>query len=344
MARRLFRAARQVPAPLGANNTRGADDDWSQSRPEDVVACYRLLLGRKPDDRELRGYLHNIEARPIPISELASYFLTSPEFRSRLQQLVDWSARIPIPVEVDGGIRLLVDPEDPSVGTEIRTSGFYEPHVTKALLPRLRPGSVFVDVGASIGYYSVLAGRRVGSEGKVIACEAGTQNHALFLLNMHSNNVMNFRLAKVAVGREPGLALYSAEGANGSIEAYGGDATQLATKDLVEVQTLDTLLADESGIGAIKIDVEGAEGLVLLGAERTLEREHAALFFEFNGPMIRYTSKMEPIDLLTFLERLGYSFSVINKDSTVEARSAREIERLDETSEVNHLDLMAVAP
>src|SRR3990172_3951145 len=72
--------------------------------------------------------------------------------------------------------RIYVRLDDWAVGARIAVKRSYETHVTAAMRPLLQPGMVVVDVGANIGYYTLLAAARVGPGGKVIAFEPGSEN------------------------------------------------------------------------------------------------------------------------------------------------------------------------
>src|SRR5689334_16156257 len=75
-----------------------------------------------------------------------------------------------------GGFKLYVRLDDWAVGARIAVRRRYEPYVTAALEPLLKPGAVLVDIGANIGYYTMLAAARVSPTGKVIAFEPSAEN------------------------------------------------------------------------------------------------------------------------------------------------------------------------
>ncbi|QKW10882.1 FkbM family methyltransferase [Streptomyces sp. NA04227] len=146
--------------------------------------------------------------------------------------------------------------------------GVWEPHMTAWLRRRLRPGDGFVDVGANIGYYSVLASRLVGESGRVVAVEASADFHRRLLQNVRLNDCRNLRAVNAAVSdREETLKFTLASSANmgaNSIVPYDGAAESVFE---VDAHPLPSLL-ESSEIAAarvIKIDVEGAEGAVVRG-------------------------------------------------------------------------------
>lgn len=159
--------------------------------------------------------------------------------------------------------------------TLLGTRGF-EPVTTKFLKDTLKPGMTFVDVGAHVGYFTLLASSLVGSEGKVFAFEPHPDNFELLQLNItanHASNVMAWE--KAAAAMPGGMQLYS----------YGDDKRMyhsLTPQDIthphdaptgeairVETVLLDDMLPDK--VDVVKIDVEGAEPYVLRGFVRLLQ-------------------------------------------------------------------------
>lgn len=141
--------------------------------------------------------------------------------------------------------------------------GHWEPNVSAVIREVLQPGDVFVDVGANIGYDSLLAGTCVGSAGAVVAIEAVPDTFARLEHNIRLNSVKNIRAVQRAASDRPGvLTLHQVS------EANTGRATtrpQGAVLAEVEAAPLDAILsADERArVRLIKIDIEGGELPVL---------------------------------------------------------------------------------
>ncbi|MEV6395382.1 FkbM family methyltransferase [Streptomyces sp. NPDC051907] len=171
------------------------------------------------------------------------------------------------------GARFLVDTED-LIQRYLYMFGVWEPHMTHWLQRRLRPGDTFVDVGANIGYVSVLASRLVGESGRVVAIEASPAFHHRLRQHARLNGCANIRAVNAAVSdqRKPltfVLASSKNLGAN-SIVPYDGPAESVFE---IEASPLPDLLDAEEIARArvIKIDVEGAEGGVVRGLAPMLD-------------------------------------------------------------------------
>jgi FkbM family methyltransferase len=310
--------------------------------PADVRWCYRLLLGREPDRHGQRGFLSLITDNAVSRRDLVSFFLSSPEFRTRLDTAYAGAGRTPVATPVDD-LTIFVDPDDGAIGSFLRRSGTYEPDVTAVVRHHLRPGQCFVDVGASFGYFSALAGSIVGAGGRVIAVEPGPQNQSLLLLNLAANDVLTAEVHQAALSDEPGVFKYGRSGANGTISPFDGDPAHVGNYDLVQATTLDRLVSG-APVDMMKIDVEGAEGRVLRGATTTLRERSPLLVFEFSPPSLEITSDMSGAELLELLAGMGYALDLVSADPTVRSsRSAEEILDRFDASEGEHIDLVAWA-
>ncbi|WP_448577435.1 FkbM family methyltransferase [Thermosphaera sp.] len=127
----------------------------------------------------------------------------------------------------------------------------------------LNMGSVFVDVGANIGYYTLIASKLVGSQGRVYSIEPVPSTATILKANIKLNNCLNVSIHEVAVWSSKGTLTLRIPGSwygLAFVSRYGGNI-------VVNSITLDELLKNETSIDCIKIDVEGAELEVLRGAK-----------------------------------------------------------------------------
>ncbi len=331
--RRIVRKLLLAPS---SNSTSTGDDALATSN--DIIWCYRLLLGREPEAHGQRGYEALLGAGGLTRRELVGFFLSSPEFTNRLLSTYQWAVGAPVPVEV-GPLTYYVGANDTSIGSHLLQDGEYEPHVTYQIRSLLKPGQRFVDVGASFGYFATLAGSIVGSTGELIAFEPGPQNQSLLLLNLAKNGVSQPEVHPVALSDSPGFLTYSSSGANGFVTPFLGDPSELATRTLVRCETLDSVIGNRQ-VDMMKIDVEGAEGLVLRGGEATIKRCHPILLMEFSPPSLESTSGMSGEEFLDLLEPIGYKFDIVSL-SPRKATSPADIMKAFSSTSNDHIDIIA---
>jgi FkbM family methyltransferase len=148
--------------------------------------------------------------------------------------------------------------------------GVWEPVITRYLQDRLRPGDVFIDVGANVGYYTLLAARSVGPQGKVFAVEAASGTYAKLRRNLEQNGVENVTAFHVAVSESEGelpIWLYDdGELAGATTLTHVAQRRRpMSIAETVKAMPLDRII-DAAIIRQarfIKIDVEGAEWAVI---------------------------------------------------------------------------------
>jgi FkbM family methyltransferase len=210
-----------------------------------------------------------------------------------------------------GGVDLLCDAADAAV-TPGLLSGAYEVHLSAAFERYCTSGMTVIDVGANIGYYSLLASRLVGPSGRVIALEPNSENCRLLLSSLRLNDITNVELLPVAADTSTGWAYYATHvGSNGGLIEGGELLSHPGT--VVPTFRLDDLV--EGPVGFLKMDVEGAEGRVVRGATRIIERDRPIVTSELKDEMLQRVSGTTVAEYLGYFESLGYTASLLEKAS-----------------------------
>ena len=192
----------------------------------------------------------------------------------------------PSPVEesVNGG-RMLLDLDD-YVQRKIWYRSF-EPVTVRALRRLLRPGNVALDVGANVGFYTLLFASRVGPAGAVHAFEP--VNGEKLESNLELSGLHNVVVSRTAVGATPGtVSIGRRAGEEGRSSGAWRRGPELDAVEVEQVTLDDYVDAHVSGrIRLVKIDVEGMEADVLAGLGRTLAAGRVdALLVEVSGAAI----------------------------------------------------------
>jgi FkbM family methyltransferase len=211
----------------------------------------------------------------------AVQLVPSHALRSRMYRSVSWplarGLATRLEVRTPGG-RMIVDTGD-TVGCVVAVSGVWEPHVTEVFRRLVRPGDVVVDVGAHIGYYTLLASRLVGGDGHVYAFEPTPARFAELRTNLELNGVTNVTALELAAGAANATAtLFEAPRANTSASTIAPRAAleSFAESDVPRWQVKVTRAADHiasehrSHVRVMKVDVEGAEIDALRGLEQLM--------------------------------------------------------------------------
>jgi FkbM family methyltransferase len=200
------------------------------------------------------------------------------------------------------GLQLLIYPRH----EKYYWSGTHEEAVQQAVGDILKPGATFWDIGAHIGFFSLLASRLVGDAGRVHAFEPMTENRQRLLAAVELNQDNNLTVHAVAVAGASGEAVLHAHPSTTmwTLVPERGETAGIT----VSCSTLDELAQSLASPDLIKIDVEGAEVDVLRGGSEFLQRARPYVIVEFSDPALLAEAR----SLLPF-----YTFSPISSSHWV---------------------------
>lgn len=188
-----------------------------------------------------------------------------------------------------------------------------EPHVAAKLREILRPGDVFVDAGANIGFYTLLAGRLVGPAGRVIAVEMMPETAARLRQHIADNGLTQAEVVEHALAQFVGRIVKAQTDGRKHGQASIALASEAANLQTIEVRTttLDQVLAGVPAVRAMKMDLEGAEYLALKGGAQSLARISTIIF----------ESNERDACIFSLLEQAGFSVSGIGGHDYVAERT-----------------------
>jgi len=179
--------------------------------------------------------------------------------------------------------------------------GSYEMNKRLAFEREISPGSVIYDIGANVGYFSLLASVLSGEKGQVYAFEPLSRNVSFLKKHINLNRLSNIQIIEAAVSSESGEALFNigASTAMGHISEFG--------KLRVRMVSLDNLVSsgELQPPDYMKIDVEGAEYDVLKGAENLIETFQPILFLDTHQREAHQKT-------INFLEQHHYQIEILD--------------------------------
>jgi FkbM family methyltransferase len=173
---------------------------------------------------------------------------------------------------------------NPRTGRQVFEGGG-EPEVQAALVQHLRPGMTFYDVGANIGFFSLLAARIVGKTGRVVAFEADPEVAARLREHAARNEFGWLRVEEKAVWSEPRSVFFERTNPAESPDRGLGHVVQGDAGEAIRVEavSLDEFAKRGASPDFVKCDVEGAEVHVFSGAERVLREMRPAILCEMHS-------------------------------------------------------------
>ena len=207
-------------------------------------------------------------------------------------------------VDLPVGLRITIPPGFPSARSF--AGGLYEPEVTHFVEENLEANMTFVDIGANIGYYTVIASRLVGEFGRVFAFEPDSRNYSYLQRNVEANRLRNVEIIEKAATDRNGTAPFIRD--PGGAEGWVANEERGPNRITVQTTTLDHFFRSEGwpSIDMAKMDVEGSEKSVLEGMRGVIERNpRMLLIMEFNRATLERAGS-NPAALAKLLAELGY--------------------------------------
>ncbi len=191
------------------------------------------------------------------------------------------------PVEiVRDGYSVFVRTSDRDIGNAIGKGVLYEPHVSAMLQRQLARGDTFLDVGANIGYFTMMAAQLVGPQGKVIAIEPMDKNLQLIYLGIEKNGFGNVDVFPFGASDRAGLvAIVTDPGTSNALVQSAVSNRQPSLH--APTRCIDWMCANVDRLDFMKIDIEGHEVFAWRGAQKMLARCKPKIATEFHPHAMR---------------------------------------------------------
>ena len=268
--------------------------------------------------QSIKNDLKNLVKKAISIlppsfpAKLYSKSAKIPLARNILKTFV--KSLVPEFAEIPEG-KIFLDPSDMAVSGAIAL-GAFENYESEIFRKAIKPGMNIVDIGAQIGYYTVIFGARTGPSGKVFAFEPEKHNHSFLEKNIKENKLLNVSIINKAVSDMAGSRLLFLEQDNRGHNSFAKDTEKPGEGVVVETDTLDNMLKafDSPKIDILKIDIEGAEPIALRGMKESIARSQNMIIITEVYPLCMERLGESPTAYLKELEAIGFKLSSIDEE------------------------------
>ena len=216
------------------------------------------------------------------------------------------------------GCKMNLIKNDHPITTSIMETGQWEKKTTKFIKENLKPGQTFVDVGASVGYYTLLASKLVGSTGKVYSFEPAEESQQVLARNLAENEIKNVVVYNCALSnnKEFKTKLYigDAPGQNSLIDSDNRQFKEVNNDIFDRLNKKENIIPD-----MIKIDVEGAQLEVLKGMEMilSLHREMTIIVEDYAGEAVEWLAKNYGFKVVTTEREAGNYILIKNRKDII---------------------------
>lgn len=221
------------------------------------------------------------------------------------------------------GHKMFLDSKDP---LQLSINGIYEEFETSLVNKEIKQGDVVLDIGAHIGYYTLIFAKLVGKKGRVYAFEPDPTNFALLKQNVEINGYKNVILVQKAVSNKNGkLELFLGEVNTADHRIYNSHDARKFIK--IESIKLDDYFKDYKGkISFVKIDIQGAEKVAVLGMSELLKKNKSIKIITEFWPIGLKRYGIEPKEYLQLLLKHGFNlYEIIDKQGKIKLTNPKEL-------------------
>jgi FkbM family methyltransferase len=276
----------------------------------------------------LRGRIAEVESR---LAEMQDRMRNADH---RLHLLVRHAERN---CEVQGH-QMILDEKD-SLG--LLGNGCYEPFETDLVAAHVKKGDVVLDIGANIGYYTLLFARQVGETGRVFAFEPDPVNFSLLKRNVQRNGYRNVELIQKAVAAQTGtLPLYLSDDNRGDHRVYDSHDGRPSIE--IEAVSLDDFFKDFGGrIDFIKMDIQGAEGGALRGMAGLLRKHSSVKLLTEFWPVGLHRSGLGAAQFIRMIQQHDFEMYHVNEEAKrLEPADVLQLTRVYTPENENYTNLL----
>jgi FkbM family methyltransferase len=190
----------------------------------------------------------------------------------------------------------------------------FEAYTTHLLREAIKPGATVVDIGANIGYFSIIGAQKTGPHGKVYAFEPVPDNFRLLRKNVQLCDAVSVTCIQKAVADEGKSTTLFESNHPGQHSLLLQPYTKTGHTRTVECVTLDEYLGGQP-VGVIKMDIEGYEYFALEGMRKTIANSKDCTLFTELHPRILRSIGIDPMEFLARLLSLGLDVQMIVEDN-----------------------------
>ncbi|MDR1205901.1 MAG: FkbM family methyltransferase [Peptococcaceae bacterium] len=271
-------------------------------KKEYVRWAYRLFLDREPENEAV------LERNFSSAAELRNEFMQSDEYLLNNLELHSISKELWVLHESCYGFKIYINLNENAICWPILYDS-YEVEETKLIQSLVHSGDCVLDIGANVGYYSLLMANIVGDGGQVISFEPIPFLSEHFEKSIAENNYNNIKLHKAALSNKEGsfemIYLPNAKNAGGSFLNTLHEKLQGHNTIDVKTMMLDRLNFEKQ-VTFLKMDVEGAENLVLEGGQSFFKENRPSVLTEIHPSQLQRVSGISATDYIKKWCALGY--------------------------------------
>ena len=306
-----------------------------------ITELYYEILKRQPDPAGMEYYKSKILKEGKSFEWLEKVLHASPEAKSKIPQNIENNKtqsdldQQKISIQHTTGDTLFLNPDDKVLVKSLNQSHEYEKGTVSLVSKLVKNGMNVINIGANIGYFTILLASLVGNNGKVFAFEPLPISVEFLKKNVEFNDYKNTEIIKKGVSQSSGKQYLQV--APSSVHNYISSTNKGLSKIEIDVTSVDDFLESKDvKIDLIVMDAEGSEKNILEGMQKTLQKNpKLEIITEFNPFTLELTGTNSN-EFLELCEKLKLSLYLINeKNGNITPVSKEELMKIQYPKYVN---------
>jgi FkbM family methyltransferase len=279
--------------------------DHSQIK-KTITKYYEMYLNRKPDAVGLQHHFELIESKKMKLEELPEILQNSKE--GKIVSLFNHAC-----IYTKYGMKMYFDKNDQIISKTLAQEYTWEENEINFLRKKISPKMRLIDIGANIGYHTLLFAKWVGPQGKVYSFEPDYSNFKLLIKNITANKINNVSCFQKAVSDKDGItSLFLSKDNMGDHRINDFFVFENDDKrERKEIQSirLDSIISKSENIDFIKMDIQGSEIQAIHGMNEILNK-----FW----PFAIEKSGHSPKEFIEILRQFDFKIFSIEKNDVIE--------------------------
>jgi len=276
---------------------------------EKIKLYFKAYLEKTPPQAELDWYVNAIRKEQMRLVDVPNHLKQLEEYDG----VKRWKHGC---VYTIFGTKMYLNKNDRDHSRILGYLNYWELEESKFLKSFVKEGMQILDIGANIGYYTLLFSKWAGQNGKVFSFEPSPENFALLLTNLQANQCKNvFPYQNAVTNHTDSEYLYLSQtnpGDHRICDFYAYEHDDHRDKIKVETKSLDSFFNSDQKIDLIKMDIEGAEGLALQGMTNLINKNKKLLLFTEFWPYAIEQSGFTPKEFIEQILQLGFKIFILS--------------------------------
>ena len=250
----------------------------------------------------------------IPFIRRPLYENIRSKYYNHFSKYYNYEQKIKVKINKDINWEMYCRGDKGSAELELIIGGIYEIRNTEFILKQAKDCEIFIDIGANVGYYSILASKLSEGKNRVLAFEPVIETFKKLEKNIKYNKLNNVSIFNIGLGSKCENKRLKLKNQLGHNSLVNDDSNLNGQIDIIKMNKLDDVIGIEGRKVFIKLDTEGYEYEALKGAVNVLNNNECTILFEYTPRFLEKIAQGDALGFLLFLSNMGFDIFSLKRN------------------------------